>query len=99
MCPRRGVQVLFAHQKQWSPLLGSSLPWAFTCWITNRSTLPVIIKKFKQPCHTVQQHPQKRTKERANKVVFKSFPVMVLPQAEKKTIKKKSQKSGLLKVP
>jgi hypothetical protein len=45
------------------------------------------------------QHPQKTTKERANRVVFKSFPVMVLAQAEKKTIKKKSQKSGLLKVP
>jgi len=24
--PRGGVQVLFGHQKQWSPPLGSSLP-------------------------------------------------------------------------
>jgi hypothetical protein len=27
--PIKGVQVLFGHQKQWSPLLGFGLPWTF----------------------------------------------------------------------
>jgi hypothetical protein len=37
--PREEVQVLFGHQKQQSPPLGSSLPWAFKCSVTNWSTL------------------------------------------------------------
>jgi hypothetical protein len=37
--PRGGVQVLFGHQKQRSPPLGSSLPWALKCSVTGRCTL------------------------------------------------------------
>jgi hypothetical protein len=33
--PIRGVQVLFGHWKQWSPPLGSSLPWILKCFATN----------------------------------------------------------------
>ncbi len=36
---RGGVQVVFGHQKQWSPPLGSSVPWALKCSLTGRSTL------------------------------------------------------------
>jgi hypothetical protein len=32
--PRREVHILFGHQKQTSPPLGSSLSWAFKCSIT-----------------------------------------------------------------
>jgi len=35
--PRRGVQVLFEHQKQWSPPFGSSLPRARKCLVTSLS--------------------------------------------------------------
>jgi len=37
--PIGGVQVLFGHQKQQRPPLGSSLPWVLKCSITDRSTL------------------------------------------------------------
>ncbi len=38
--PRRGVQVLFGHHKQWSSPLGSGLSWVLTCsTITGWSTL------------------------------------------------------------
>ncbi len=36
--PTRRVQILFGHQKQQSPPLGSSLPWALKCSFTSRST-------------------------------------------------------------
>jgi len=35
----RGVQVLFGHQKQWSPPLGSGLPWALKWSLIGCSTL------------------------------------------------------------
>jgi hypothetical protein len=41
--PRGGVQVLLGHQKQQSPPLGCSLPWALKCSVTGRSTLPTWI--------------------------------------------------------
>jgi hypothetical protein len=37
--PIKRVQVLFGHQKQWSPPLESNLPWAFKCPVTSRFTL------------------------------------------------------------
>jgi hypothetical protein len=37
--PREDIQVLFRQQKQQSPPLESSLPWAFKCSITGQSTL------------------------------------------------------------
>jgi len=37
--PIGGIQVLFWHQKQWSPPLGSDLPWARKCSVTGQFTL------------------------------------------------------------
>jgi len=39
---REGVQILLGHQKQWSPPLGSSLPWILKFLVTIRSTLMVV---------------------------------------------------------
>ncbi len=39
VAPRGGVQVLFGHQKQQSPLIGCSLSWALKCSITSQPTL------------------------------------------------------------
>jgi len=33
--PIVGVQILFRHQKQWSPPLGYGLPWLFKCYSYN----------------------------------------------------------------
>jgi hypothetical protein len=37
--PIKGVQVLFGHQKQQSPPLGSGLPWALKCLVISQFTL------------------------------------------------------------
>jgi hypothetical protein len=42
-CFKRGVQVLFGHQKQQSPPLGSGLPLEFNCSVTSQSTLLCIL--------------------------------------------------------
>ncbi len=39
MCQEEGVQVLFEHQEQLSPTLGSSLSWVLKCSVTSQSTL------------------------------------------------------------
>jgi hypothetical protein len=43
--PRGEVQVLFGHQKQWSPPLGSGLPWALKVF-SHRPIYPAMIYCF-----------------------------------------------------
>jgi hypothetical protein len=50
--PRGRVQVLFRHQKQQSPPLGSSLPRELKCLVSSRSTLKATTK-----CFTVCKDP------------------------------------------
>jgi len=48
--PRGGDQVLFGHQKQHSPPLGSSFFWTFKCSIIAQSTLTPFKKGFDTHC-------------------------------------------------
>jgi len=43
--PIGGVQIVFGQQNQWSPPLGSNLPLALKCLITNQFTL-VVLERF-----------------------------------------------------
>jgi hypothetical protein len=61
--PTIGIQVLFGHQKQWSPSLGSSLPWVPKCPITSWSTLYIVHKFQKDPTGERGFTGRKETKE------------------------------------
>jgi hypothetical protein len=71
--PRGGVQVLFEHQKQPSPTLGSGLPWVL---LTNHSTLMLFqiiekIKRIENLNHTILYHlVAKPWKKENNKIVI-----------------------------
>jgi hypothetical protein len=57
---RGGVQVLFGHQNQWSPLVGSCLPWVLKCSVTGRSTLEAVKEVDSLKLENFWREPKRR---------------------------------------
>ncbi len=97
MHPREGVQVLFGHQKQWSPPLESGLPWVLKCLITNQSTIAVVIKNSKNRVTLCNTHKREQKKEPTK--WFLKVSSHGTQQAEKKQPKRRAKKVVFKKFP